>query len=381
VLRKSLVAVALAFLACGKRGDPHPPVPVIPQTTSDLVVAQRGARVVLSWSYPVLSTAGQKLGAIRRIVLYRAIEELPAGESPHDLNPALPAAVALFAKVPPIGRQRFTRIRQRLDSMESIPNATAGAKLLYEDAPPFQSADGKPVRIDYALVTEGAKARSDMSNIASVVPVDVAAAPDSLALAPKPEGVVLTWKAPQKTINGNEKPHIVGYNIYRVAKGQPADDMAKPINATPAIQPTYTDVPPFGEQEYWVMAVAAAGPPRIESDASAHATANYKDLLPPPVPTGLTALVETNAVRLVWDAVQAPDFAGYKIYRTEGTGIQELKIVGRIVLTPQLVTQTNFRDIAVEHGISYFYEITSVDKSGNESKPAKTDWVLVPKTP
>jgi len=25
--------------------------------------------------------------------------------------------------------------------------------------------------------------------------------------------------------------------------------------------------------------------------------------------------------------------------------------------------------------------VTSVDKSGNESKSAKTDWVLVPKTP
>jgi fibronectin type 3 domain-containing protein len=45
------------------------------------------------------------------------------------------------------------------------------------------------------------------------------------------------------------------------------------------------------------------------------------------------------------------------------------------------LTQTNYTDATVHPGISYFYEVSSVDKSGNESKPAKTDWVLVPKTP
>ena len=55
-------------MACGKRGDPHPPVPVIPQTTNDLNVSQRGSRVILSWSYPSLTTAGKSLGAIRKVV-------------------------------------------------------------------------------------------------------------------------------------------------------------------------------------------------------------------------------------------------------------------------------------------------------------------------
>lgn len=380
------------LIACGKRGDPHPPVPVIPKATSDLVVAQRGTKVILSWSFPSLTTAGQKLGTIRRVVLYRYTEELPVTQPPRDvktllpgdIDPTIPTAISLFAKVPPIGRQLFTRQRQRIDSLEGseLTGATEGARLVYEDSPPFHTSDGRPLRLDYAVVTEGQTAKSEMSNIVSIVPIDVPFPPDGVTATAKPEGVVLTWSVPQKNATGNEKPHIVGYNIYRSLRGQQAEELATPANTSPVSQTTYTDVPPYGAYQYVVTAVASTGPPRIESDPSAPATAEFKDLLPPPPPTGLTALVETNAVRLVWDAVDAPDLAGYRLYRTEGSGIEVLKVVGRIPLAvnPPL-TQTNFTDSKVDHGISYFYEVTSVDKSGNESKPVKTDWVLVPKTP
>lgn len=388
-MKRSFLIVLALLVACGKRGDPHPPVPVIPQATSDLVVAQRGDKVILSWSYPALSTAGQKLGAVRRIIVYRTIEPLPVTQPPRDvktllpgdIDPTLPTSIALFAKVPPIGPQQFTRLRQQLDSLEqaNIPAATVGAQLTYEDAPDFHTSDGRPVRIDYAVVTEGGTTRSALSNIASIVPLDVPAPPEGLTATAKAEGLLLEWKAPEKSITGTEKPHIIGYDIYRNAKGQALDSLPKPVNAAPVALTTYTDAPPFGDYEYRVAAVSYTGPPRIESELSAPASTTFKDLLPPPVPTGLTALVETNAVRLIWDPVVASDLAGYKIYRTEGTGIEQLRPVGRIPLTG-LITDTNFRDTGVQHGISYFYEVTSIDKSGNESAPAKTDWVLVPKS-
>src|SRR5713226_3856692 len=142
-VRKLGATALMRLVACGERGDPHPPVPVIPKAISDLVVAQRGAKVILSWSFPSLTTAGQKLGGIRRIVLYRYTEELPVGQPPRDaksllpgdIDPTVPTAVSLFAKVPPIGPQQFTRLRQRIDSIESadLPGATVGAKLVYED--------------------------------------------------------------------------------------------------------------------------------------------------------------------------------------------------------------------------------------------------------
>ncbi len=378
-------------VACGKRGDPHPPVPIIPQATSDLVVAQRGSKVILSWSYPSLTTAGQKLTGIRRVIVYRYVEELPVTQPPRDtktllpgdIDTTIPPAMALFAKVPAPGPAQFAKLRQRLDSIEgaNLPAATVGARLVYEDEPPFHTSDGRPVRLDYAVATETLSATGASSNLITIVPLDAPVPPANLTATPRPEGIVLIWQAPQSTITGMEKPRITGYNIYRVAQGQTADELTSPINSAPVGQTTYTDAPAYGTYEYRITAVAAAGPPRIESDPSSTVAATFKDLVPPPTPTGLTVLVETGAVRLVWDPVEATDLAGYKVYRIEGSGIPISSMSKPLLLTPAPITTAYYRDTGVDLGISYYYEITAIDKNGNESAPAKTDWVLVPKTP
>ena len=379
-MRKLAVLLLFAVVACGKRGDPHPPVPVIPKATTDLLVAQRGPKVLLSWSYPSLTTAGKSMTGIKRVVVWRSVEEPPAPPSAAGTD----TPSQLLAKLPALLPTKFLKIRARVDSIEgaNLPAATAGARLTYEDTPPFHTADGRPIRVTYAVVTEGTSANSDLSNLVSVMPLDVSVAPGELAAVARREGVVLTWTAPDTTISGAKNLTIAGYNIYRFPHGQPGDEFATPVNTSPVKAVTYTDNPPYGQHDYFVTALAAVGPPRIESEPSTIAGALFKDLVPPPPPTGLTALVETGAVRLVWDPVDAPDLAGYKVYRTEGTGIEQLRPIGTIPLTPvQLVTATNYRDTSVSRGISYYYEVVSVDKTGNESTRVKTDWVLVPKTP
>ena len=456
---KRLGALLLIVLsACGKRGDPHPPVPVIPKATSDLVVAQRGGKVLLSWSYPSLTTAGKSLGAIRRIVVYRYVQDLPAPlpasspTNPAEVTPAASpkrgrgdkardtaaknvpagevtdtaaarsvpaggttdttsaksvppgeattttpaksapvveamkaAALALgpFGKVPPVGPAQFNREKKRLDSIEAaaLKAATSGSHLTYEDTPELHAKDGKPVRLNYAIVTEAPAAHSDFSNIAAIVPVDAPVAPHDLVATAKPEGVVLTWSAPEQTIGGAPKPLIVGYNVYRVAPGQEPGEFDNPVNSAPIAKETYTDVPAYGSFHYYVTAIPASLGARVESDLTTAAAAEFKDLVPPPTPTGLNALVEPRAVQLLWDAVEATDLAGYKVYRTEGTGVEKLTAVATINLTKEPITATTFRDTTINVGISYFYEVSSIDKNGNESKRAKTGWVLAPKTP
>jgi hypothetical protein len=367
-------------VACGKRGDPHPPVPIIPKATTDLLVAQRGPKVLLSWSYPSMTTAGKTMTGIRRVVVWRSVEELPVSQPPREPG----EAIQLFSKIPTLAPAQFLKLRNRVDSIEgaNLPAATTGARLTYEDTPPFHTTDGRPTRVTYAVVTEGTTANGDLSNLAAIVPLEVPMAPTALAAVARREGVILTWTAPDTAISGAKNPPIAGYNVYRFPHGQPADEFATPMNTSPIASATFTDNPPYGPHDYFVTALAAAGPPRIESDPSSAVSVTFKDLVPPPPPTGLTALVETAGVRLVWDPVDAPDMAGYKVYRTEGSGIEQLRPVGTIPLTPiQLVTATNYRDTGVNRGISYYYEVVSVDKTGNESARVKTDWVLVPKTP
>lgn len=376
----------LVFLlvACGKRGDPRPPVPVIPQAATDLVVTQRADRIVLSWSYPSLTTTGRTLGGLRRIVVYRYREELPPSTTTTPAIPPEPLvaeAAARFATVPQLTPVQFARLSERIFSIESanLADATVGSRLIYRDSPPLQSGPGRPVRITYAVVTEGLTARSELSNLVSIIPLPVAVAPAGLTATAGAEGVVLRWEAPAQAVSGGE-PVIIGYNVYRGEGETLAREFSTPVNKTLVEGTSSTDVPPYGEHEYRVTAVASPGPPLLESEPSPPARVNFRDLLPPPPPAWVSALVETDAVRLVWAAVDAPDLAGYRVQRAEGTGLTTLREVGKFPLTG-LITETHHRDPGVEIGISYRYEVTAIDKRGNESAPVSTEWVLVSRTP
>ncbi|MDQ3280391.1 MAG: hypothetical protein M3Q69_03160 [Acidobacteriota bacterium] len=381
--RKALVAFVFVALACGKRGDPRPPVPVIPRATSDLVVTQRAGQVILTWSYPSLTTAGRSLTDIHRIHILRYTEELPAsavGRDPNqilpgDVDPTLPEPVTLFAKIPTVPQAQFARLSTRIDSIEkaNLANATAGSRLIYADTPPFRSPGGRPLRVTYAVVTVGGTARSDVSNLATIVPLPVAAAPAAVTAAPKAEGVVLSWQAPKTSVSGQEAPVISGYQIYRTAPGEAINEFTAPVNNALVKGTTYTDVPSYGEHEYRVSAVALEGPPLLQGAVSEPVRATFKDLVPPPAPASITPLLETKQVRLLWDPVDASDLDGYFVYRNEGRF--------RLKLTPQPLHGTNFIDISIDIGIGYTYEVTAVDKSGNESKPVRSETVIVPKTP
>ena len=187
---------------------------------------------------------------------------------------------------------------------------------------------------------------------------------------------MLTWLAPaHAATDPKAKPVIAGYNIYRVPKGESLGQFPVPVNAALVKKTEYTDVPAYGTFDYRVTAVASEGSPRIESDPpSAPATATFKDLVPPPPPVSVTALVEIKVVRLVWDPVDVADLAGYNVYRTEAAG--KVKFT-----SGPPIKQTHFGDESLQPGTEYYYSVSAVDKSGNESAETKSQTVMVPRTP
>jgi hypothetical protein len=384
VTRKTLLAVlVLATFACGKRGDPRPPVPVIPAATTDLVVTQRADRVLLSWSYPALSTAGRSLTDVRRISVYRFEEELPVSPGgrdpktlmPGDVDTTEPQPIVLFSRIPTVAEAQFTKLSKRINSIEkaNLADATVGSRLLYTDTPPFRTTDGRPMRLTYAVVTEGAEARSHVSNLVTIVPLPVGVAPSGVKAEAKPEGVTVSWTPPATSITGEAGPVVSGYNIYRTTPGAALGDLPTPVNTAPVKGTMYVDTPGYGEHEYRVAAVATTGPPPIQSDLSEPVRITFRDLVPPPAPASVTALLETKVVRLLWDPVDVADLAGYNVYRIEGPY--------RLKLTPSATKDANFLDISIDIGIAYTYEVTAIDQSGNESGTVKTEPVTVPKTP
>src|SRR5260370_43536 len=85
----------------------------------------------------------------------------------------------------------------------------------------------------------------------------------------------------------------------------------------------------------------------------------------------LQATVTESAIELNWQAptrTSAGDplsaISEYRVYRSEQEGTP-----GRSV-TPDLLLSPAYRDTSVQPGRRYWYSVTSVDRSGNESAPS-----------
>jgi endonuclease I len=88
------------------------------------------------------------------------------------------------------------------------------------------------------------------------------------------------------------------------------------------------------------------------------------DTTPPDAPTGLAAWPADCAVFLDWDDNLEPDLAGYEVYRAESPSGPFERLNG------PLVPGSEFDDTSAENGLAYWYFVTAVDLSGNESDPS-----------
>ena len=372
------ILVMAVLVGCGKAGPPHPPIPQIPKAAVDLVVAQQGPTIVLSWSFPTLTEAGTTLRSLERIRLYRVVEELPAtaaaaaaGEAAGGESAGVPPALALFTHMPPLAPPQFTKLKEEVATLEgpAIPAAIAGGRVIYRDRPPIQTSDARPVRVHYAVLFESDEAEGRLSNLVTLVPLAVPLPPRELTATPQALGVDIAWKAPSTTIVGGDVPPILGYNIYKDPQGHGAVVLETPINPSPVTETTYRDVPLVGKYAYAVTAVTASTPQRSESEAVIMTGVEFRDLIAPPVPADVVTLVEERAVRIVWEPVEGGDIAGYRIYR-RGPMPPAL----RLNETP--LPDTAFRDENPPPG-TYTYLVTSVDTNGNESQPGRSETVEI----
>jgi hypothetical protein len=367
-----ILLVAALAIGCGRRDDPRPPVPIVPQATSDLVVAQLGPDVVLSWSYPALTVAGGRLVDVRRLVVSRYVEQLPPQAA--ERLPQIPTeaatdpAVQLFDGVPQIAADHFIRLREVIAHLEgdAIPQHTGGARIYFRDDAQF-GATGAPVRVTYAVSTVGREAESALSNLVSIVPLETTGPPQNVTASATPQGVRLQWEAPAE----GEAAALAGYNVYRFPPEGSIFDLGAPVHGEPIPNTDYLDIPPFGAWRYAVTAVRHAGPPRIESRPTPTVYTEFADLVAPPQPEGVVTLMEEAAVRVVWDPVVDPALLGYHVYRTAGNE--------RIRLTQQPISETSWRDTTLQRGVRYVYSVTSIDRSDNESEPGESAPILLPR--
>jgi hypothetical protein len=117
----------------------------------------------------------------------------------------------------------------------------------------------------------------------------------------------------------------------------------------------------------------------VASPPSAPAETTYRDVFPPPVPTGLVSAADTaaKAIDLDWTPDVDPGLAGYLVYRRaigNGVGTAVGNGVGgnaqpqRISPPGKPATTSTWSDTTAVPGQRYAYSVSAIDVSGNESQ-------------
>ena len=197
------------------------------------------------------------------------------------------------------------------------------------------------------------------------------------------QGIELKWTPPAHTSSGEPLTAVKEYRVYRgelnpAVTGQPAPESPQSAWKSPLMQLGVTSTPDYRDSgfdygktyAYVVRTVvdSPAGP--LESSDSDSGRRYAKDLFPPAAPQGIVAAVQPGAtpsssvVELSWSINVEPDLAGYRVYRSDQEGARGS------LLTPELLPSPEYRDTSVQSGQRYWYSVTAVDRTGNESAPS-----------
>ena len=338
----------ISISACGKIGDPMPPVPRAPLTISELTASQQGTRVVLS--FPLARTS--RSPRLARVEIYRLIEsaDAPLGLPQEDFS----ARSTIIAQIP----------------ADSVP--VARTTVTYND--PIQFTPGPPPsRYRYAARIVNANGlAADFSNYAVITPItEIAQPPVDLRTKLSQLELEITWSVPKANESGTSPANLAGYNIYRHAGSATNRLNSQPLRETRHIDRSFQ----FGTTyEYFVRAVSL--PPgssnlalAIESNDSQPVELTPKDTFPPAPPDSIKIASINGIVSMFWPSNSEPDLAGYNVYRSEDENAPLEKWAR---LTPRVNTPTTFRDDKVAVGKQYFYQLTAVDTAGNESARSAT---------
>jgi hypothetical protein len=327
--------------ACGKVGDPQPPVPKAPIIINELTAVQRGTQIVLS--FPLTRTARSQ--RLSQISIYRLIE-------PADAPLGLPQEAF---------ESRSTIIYQ----MPGGALSAGTSVITYEDQVGLATQQSSS-RIRYAIrLVSPSGVAADFSNYAVITPVrEIAKPPGEMKATVTQNEITIVWSAPMGNEFGEGAPNVAGYNIYRRTGGA----MTK-LNEQPLTERSYADRSfSFGTQyEYLLRSLSvpagAAVTAAIESNDSEVVRVTPKDTFPPEAPDSIKIASINGIVSMFWPSNAEADLAGYVIYRSEDPNAPPEKWVR---LTPRVHTPTTFRDDKVAVGKTYYYQVSAVDKSGNE---------------
>ena len=332
-------------IACGVQAPPQVPRVEKPAKITDLSITQRGPVFELTFTSPEVTADGERLTKPLEIEIFRAISK-PGETPPENLGGSVP----WLALSPKDAGQRTKEDK-----------FVYSARLQDQE---FAQSLGKTYSFGVRGLTRGFRNRplqGDLSNIVRAQLLEVSGAIENLQIRTAEKSLELTWTPPSRSLSGASLAPLAGYRVYWSPTGKPESFQLRGEPATPA----FSD-PEFAfehDSYYRVRAIFKQGNQVAESEDSPVEHILPHDTFPPATPTNVSALFSAGAVQLVWSANTEPDLAGYNVYRRESGGTP-LKVNTDLLRTP------TFEDRSALPDHQYFYRVTALDLTHNESAPS-----------
>lgn len=339
-LGAAVCCLAALLTACGVPGEPLPPLLEIPEPVHDLAAEQVGARLILQFTRPQLTTEGTRARFLSRLEIYGAFQP------PDAPPPSFPEQGQLLAVL-------------------SGTELLSGQEYITHELPLAASQIGaKAFLAIRAINHRGVDA--GFSNQSAVEIADLPEPPGQLQARLTEEAIQLSWLPAERSVFGGPMAEAEGYEIYRAEadSGVPAERIGT------AAAPSFDDRSFFFGHRYVyrVRAYRRQGDSRAVTPASPSAEVNAIDRFPPAAPQNLRAITVPGGVDLAWSPSPEQDLAGYNVYRSDGAS------VARLNQEPLAIPL--FRDSAVSVGTSYRYWVKAADREGNEG-PASDEAAVV----
>ncbi len=427
ILALALCVVVVAS-GCGKKGAPLPPLLRVPAKVGGFSAHRSGERVYLTLTVPAANVGGDQPADVAVVEVYAATSAAPPELTKGSVSPALtlvasapvrrpvpppppvtPRAGQSGPAVPPLpiepglDQGAVVTLVEVLSESAMAPSAAAPSPLPAPGVPETMAGDARPalslplafvpgagrIRRHYVAVAASRQGRrGEWSDWQSIPVPDAPRSSAAPAVTYDERSVTLTWTPPPGAVlppaapaDGGLESRPLGpaaaptrYNVYAAAVDvvpstvPGAVQRPAPLNAAPLAEPTFTmpDVAFDAERCFTVRGLDTVGGVDVEGAASASGCVTARDTFAPAAPASLEAVGGVGVVSLIWDAVTAPDLAGYLVYRGPAPGEPTT------LLTAEPLGATSFEDRTVTPGTRYVYAVVAVDSAqpANRSAPS-----------
>jgi hypothetical protein len=351
--------VLATLVGCAAPGEPIERKPPVAQPVSDLMAQQVGNGVSLTFTVPQETTDRRPLPQPLAIEIFRDfVAPSSANAKAASATPLVTIPPAMTSNYVAQGHFRYTD-ELRPEDFSQHPDGAVLYSVRTRASAKKESAPSNPVSLRiYPLPEPVSDLHAEVTH----------------------SGIQLSWSPPRDVVSGRSSTYAIfraavqGVRQPNASANTPsANAPLEKIVETPSTSYLDTQIQFGNSYIYSVRSVVPVGQQQpLESADSNRVTILARDVFPPAAPAGLIVVFvpaqggEPAHLELSWNISPETDLAGYYVYRSEQSNAPGTRINSEPLPTPA------FRDMNAVPGRGYFYRVTAVDQSGNESAASES---------